>query len=318
MAVEPLFISGFMAVKNVVAQGYPFLEAIVAALPVCDEFLISEGYSTDETWEAVQWVRSRYPDKIKLYRDRWHGPLKGGEQIAVMQNAVLERCRGNYLLSVQANEIFHEASYAELRALPQIYPGVEIFNLPFYTMLGSRILWWVDFRKRLFKNKPYIRSVGDGFDVYYLRSRLWRTPRMLLNLNLRGLGVRPYYLPQPIFRYTALCPQNYLLKLQTRKLLLSERSLMQELDERHAYLESAVTQAQANHESVRAFWDGVRPYFDTLHAKLPPSPTEHIPRRTVGEPESSPRLIRHLQDRWEYSLQASYDALSGPAVGAAR
>ena len=42
-------ISGFMIVKDVLRQGYPFVEAIASALPICDEFLISDGYSTDGT-----------------------------------------------------------------------------------------------------------------------------------------------------------------------------------------------------------------------------------------------------------------------------
>ena len=53
-------ISGFMIVKDVVAQGYPFLEAITAALPVCDEFLISEGFSSDYTWDALQWLQQKF------------------------------------------------------------------------------------------------------------------------------------------------------------------------------------------------------------------------------------------------------------------
>ena len=63
-------ISGFMIVKNVVCQGYPFLEAIVSALPVCDEFLISDGFSTDHTWDALQLLKAKYPVKIKLLQDK--------------------------------------------------------------------------------------------------------------------------------------------------------------------------------------------------------------------------------------------------------
>jgi len=179
MAKE-LLISGFMIARNLVTQGYPFLEAITAALPVCDEFLVSEGFSSNETWAALQWLQQKYPDKLKLFRDEWRGGQWRGQVIAVMQNVLLERCRGAYALSVQANEVLHEAAYAELRALPALYPGVEIFNLPFYHLLGSHILWAVDFRKRLFKNKPYIRSLGDGYDVYYDRARLWTQPRKFI------------------------------------------------------------------------------------------------------------------------------------------
>ena len=60
-------ISGFMIVRNVLEQGYPFVEAIASALPICDEFLISDGYSTDGSYEVVQKIaastqRSRYTE----------------------------------------------------------------------------------------------------------------------------------------------------------------------------------------------------------------------------------------------------------------
>jgi glycosyltransferase involved in cell wall biosynthesis len=66
-------ISGFIVVRNVVSQGYPFIEAIAAALPICDEFLISDGCSTDETWEALQVLEAFYPGKIRLFQDEWKG-----------------------------------------------------------------------------------------------------------------------------------------------------------------------------------------------------------------------------------------------------
>ena len=47
-------ISGFMIAKDLLGQGYPFVEAIASALPICDEFLVSDGYSSDGTYEVLQ------------------------------------------------------------------------------------------------------------------------------------------------------------------------------------------------------------------------------------------------------------------------
>jgi len=41
-----------MIVKNALNQGYPFLEAIVQALLVCDEMLIGDGGSTEGTLQT--------------------------------------------------------------------------------------------------------------------------------------------------------------------------------------------------------------------------------------------------------------------------
>jgi len=51
MLVKPR-ITCFMIVRNALNQGYPFLEAIAQALPVCDEMLIGDGGSTDGTLQT--------------------------------------------------------------------------------------------------------------------------------------------------------------------------------------------------------------------------------------------------------------------------
>ena len=63
-------ISGFMIVKDVIEQGYPFVEAIASALPICDEFLVSDGYSTDGTYEVIKKISNLNP-KVKVYRCKW-------------------------------------------------------------------------------------------------------------------------------------------------------------------------------------------------------------------------------------------------------
>jgi hypothetical protein len=285
------------------------LEAITAALPVCDEFLISEGYSSDETWQALQWLQKKYPDKIKLYRDEWNGDRKGGEVIAVMQNVILERCCGAYCLSVQANEVLHETACTELRVLPELYPGIEIFSLPYYIMLGSHILWTVELRRRLFKNRPYIRCFGDGYDVYYDRSRLWTQPRKLIDYYTRGIGVRAYYLLQPFYRYGALYPRSFMKKLETHNEIYRAPQVVNAYLEMHAHVQSALGESCARNESVRECWNRARVYFDTLNANKTPSPTEHLPRRTIREVDTHPRVMSHLLHRWDYDWQASKHVL---------
>ena len=79
---DSVTISGFMILKNAISQGYPFLEAIIAALPICDEFLVSDGNSQDGTWEALQFLHRRHSDKILLFRDEWHGPVEGRRNLS--------------------------------------------------------------------------------------------------------------------------------------------------------------------------------------------------------------------------------------------
>ena len=81
MTVEKVTISGFMILKNAVSQGYPFLEAIVAAFPICDEFLISDGYSSDETWEALQILERRYPARSDFSETNGEAIRRGAKSL---------------------------------------------------------------------------------------------------------------------------------------------------------------------------------------------------------------------------------------------
>ncbi|MDF2441628.1 MAG: hypothetical protein JWN98_2612, partial [Abditibacteriota bacterium] len=64
-------LSAFMVLRNGVALGYPFIEAILSLLPACDEFVISEGYSDDETWLWLERLQARFPEQIRLLRRHW-------------------------------------------------------------------------------------------------------------------------------------------------------------------------------------------------------------------------------------------------------
>jgi glycosyltransferase involved in cell wall biosynthesis len=47
-------ISAFTVVKDALKQGYPFVESIASMLPICDELLVSDGFSKDGTYEILQ------------------------------------------------------------------------------------------------------------------------------------------------------------------------------------------------------------------------------------------------------------------------
>jgi len=311
MTVEKVTISGFMILKNAVSQGYPFLEAIVAALPICDEFLISDGYSSDETWEALQILERRYPGKVRLFRDEWRGQTERGEILATMTNLLKQRCTGSYCLYVQANEIIHESSLEELRNLPVLYPDVEIFRLPFYNIMGGRLLWIVDFRRRLFKNKEYIISKGDAYDVGYDPKRFVFRPRKLMDYLLYAKGEHTYYLPEPFYRYRAIFPVNYLKKLESRAGLYKRNNLAYMWNKEYLYAKNAFETTPPTWYP-KEFWQKIRIYFDeVMWRDLPAgiSPTAAVPRRCIRELADNPKIMNHLLDKWEYDLQDSLNAL---------
>ena len=218
-----------MIVKNVLEQGYPFIEAIASALPICDEFLISDGYSTDGTYEIIKRITNLNP-KVKVYRYRWPDK-KDLTVLADVTNQVRSKCRFQYIFSVQANEVIHEQSAPFIKALPSMLPYIDTFSFPYVQLLNNYKLT-EEFRLRFSKNLPGIVAIGDawtlGTSQAFERNKKLRTliypPRLSRYLKYGiwfifadpcyGQHSRAIYLPKPVFRYWSLFPNEFLQKYQ--------------------------------------------------------------------------------------------------------
>lgn len=222
-------ISGFITLKNVVKTGYPFVEAIAASLPICDEFLISEGYSTDGTYEVVERI-AKLNKKVKVYRQEWP-TIQKYSAIAEVTNLIRAKCSGDYIFSIQANEIVHEDDVELIKSLPEICPQFNTFSFPFLHLARDR-KFYEDFRLRFSKNQENIVAVCDAWtlgpsdDFTKAESRRCLThPKRLKQYINKGIEwtyalqaesplSRAIYLPKPIYRYWALFPSDYLEKCQ--------------------------------------------------------------------------------------------------------
>jgi hypothetical protein len=93
-----------MIVKDVLFQEYPFVEAIAQALPICDEFLISDGFSSDGTYEVLVEI-SKLNSKIKIYQDPWP-PLNSLEVLKIATNILRKRCSGKYIFIFRQRKLY--------------------------------------------------------------------------------------------------------------------------------------------------------------------------------------------------------------------
>ena len=172
-------LSAFTVLKNGVSLGYPFIESILSLLPACDEFVISEGYSDDDTYHWLERLRRRHPDKIRLVRERWPEGLPGGQAIARMQTRTLRKCRGRWVYLLQSDEIMPEKNVPYLRDLCRP-------RRPLERLVGRRRFnsYTVDFMHlhdqfqrldtdpgyrwaiRMVRNRRFITSDGDGWQFY--------------------------------------------------------------------------------------------------------------------------------------------------------
>lgn len=305
---QSIKISGFLVLKNAVIQGYPFIEAILSALPVCDEFLIADGYSSDDTWNALQAIMEKFPGKIKLFRDKWEGNTNMSQIVAQMTNKLRRRCQGEYCFSIQANEIIHEDTIEEIKAIPELYPQTEIFFLPFYHYFGRSNLFQIDYRKRFFKNLPHIISRADGTHVGYDNLYLLLHPKILLSYLLNRSGEKVFYLSKPIHRYNALFPKNYFNKIKARYEIFKDKKYRETIDFTYKMAEKAWEKHRPGSSTPEAYWDEYVELILSQHkndAVIRNNLSAHIIKR----PQKSPSLVQHLFDRWEYNLTDSLKLL---------
>lgn len=298
-------VSGFMPVKDCIVQGYPFVEAIVEALPLCDEFLISDGYSTDGTWDVLQTLREKFPDKIYLFRHEWRGETTYGQVLATMTNLLRAHCTGEWCFSVQANEVLHEGTVDEIRRLLQLYPAVESFFLPYYTLHGANWVWMVDWRRRLFLNKPYFYAIKDAVEFGYNYRAMWRTPRKVYRHVRWHADEWHHYLIRPVYRYRGLFPQNYLEKLKRHLDLWRAPDMHANLIPERAYALRAYQETFAPDAATAPFWKKIRKYFDVVAWQEGGGLPAYLPRQYLGEIDERPHLIDPLCNQWSYDVAAS-------------
>jgi glycosyltransferase involved in cell wall biosynthesis len=99
-------VSGFTFVRNAIDQYYPMVESIRSILPICDEFVIAAGDSSDGTTDLI---RSIGDPKIKIIETVWDPAYyKQGAIYSQQTNIALDACTGDWAFYLQADEVVHE------------------------------------------------------------------------------------------------------------------------------------------------------------------------------------------------------------------
>jgi hypothetical protein len=171
-------ISGFTLIRNGTQYDYPFLESLRSLVPLVDELVINVGIGTDDTLERVQSfafeVNARGKCKVIYFESKW--PLddpdkkKSGLILSEQTNLALDRCSGEWLIYLQADEVLHEADVATLRQSLQAgldNPRVEGLLFDYVHFYGSFDVIQQTrsaYRRevRAIKKSAHARSVGDA------------------------------------------------------------------------------------------------------------------------------------------------------------
>jgi hypothetical protein len=176
-----LTISGVIPLRNAVKLGYPFELAIRSMRPFCDEVIVLVDPTSEDN--TLGRVRALQPDIIVL--SPWDMTNHHGHancEISVQTAHACTAASGDWIFSLQADELLHEADVEPLRAAVEAaqrdgITGLELERLYFYGSLERVRADWTFWLLRLFKRGRWKPDVDGAmrFDPVQSDERRLRT-----------------------------------------------------------------------------------------------------------------------------------------------
>ena len=187
-------VSGFTFIRNGSLLGYPFIESICSALPICDEFIVAVGDSEDDTLTRIQAIQS---DKIRIIQTQWNEKMQDRGFVYAQQKMIAQyNCTGDWAFYLEGDEVLHEDDLPKIRASMEEHlnnPKVEALAFDYHHFFGSPD-WvaispaWYRQECRIIRNT--IRSwAPDG--LYFV----------VMDKNKKGRYPRAALVDAPIYHY---------------------------------------------------------------------------------------------------------------------
>ena len=108
-------VAGFTFIRNAITNDYPIVEAITSILPICDEFIIAHGNSSDDTLKLLQSIDS---PKIKIIETTWDDEVReGGKTFALETDKAFKAISkdADWAFYIQGDEVIHEKYHDEIK-----------------------------------------------------------------------------------------------------------------------------------------------------------------------------------------------------------
>ena len=187
-------VSGFTFIRNGSLLGYPFVESIRSALPICDEFIVAVGDSEDDTLAKIKAIKS---NKIRIIQTQWNEKMQDRGFVYAQQKMIAQyNCTGDWAFYLEGDEVLHEDDLPAIRAAMEKHldnPEVEALAFDYLHFFGSPD-WlavspgWYRQECRIIRNT--IRSwAPDG--LYFV----------VMDQNKKGRYPRAALVGAPIYHY---------------------------------------------------------------------------------------------------------------------
>jgi glycosyltransferase involved in cell wall biosynthesis len=163
-------IAGFTFIRNAVQNDYPIVEAITSILPICDEFVVAVGNSTDGTLELIQAIPS---DKIRIIETVWDESAREGGRVFALETDKAYQAISpdtDWAFYIQGDECVHEDDLPNIVAAMQTHadnPAVEGLLFHYKHFYGSYDYVavsrrWYRREIRVVKFDPAVHSYKDA------------------------------------------------------------------------------------------------------------------------------------------------------------
>ena len=172
-------ISGYTTVFDCIVNDYPWEKCIESMLGFCDEVIIVDGGSSDETWEKLQ-AMAEEESRLKISQNviDWDHPRFAYRSDGMQKAHARDLCTMEFCWQMDSDEFVLPKDYSNIRNMVKRFPKLsDLLALPIFEFWGSFDKVRVDvnpWKWRLSRNKPHIthgipeelRRYDENGDLY--------------------------------------------------------------------------------------------------------------------------------------------------------
>jgi hypothetical protein len=179
-------VSGFTFLRNGSLLGYPYVESIRSALPLCDEFVVAVGEGEDDTLERL---RAMDEPKLRLIETRWNEGMQDRGYVYAQQKMIAQfNCGGVWAFYLEGDEVLHERDLDAVRGAMErrledrrvealVFDYHHFYGSPDWVAVGPG---WYRRAPRIIRNTIRNYSPDGLFFVVMDKNKRGRYPRAAL------------------------------------------------------------------------------------------------------------------------------------------
>lgn len=185
-------VTGFTFIRNAIQYDYPIVEAISSILPLCDDFVVAVGHSSDETLALIQGINS---SKIRIIETVWDDHLREGGRVLALETDKAFAAIGpetDWCFYIQGDEVLHEKYHNTVRkAMEDNLNITEVEGLLFSYMHFYGSYDYVATSSRWYRNE--IRIIRNNKEIYSYRDAQGFRKRGDRKLRVKALDATIYH-----------------------------------------------------------------------------------------------------------------------------